>query len=351
MRYFQFLTVALFVLFTSKVFAANDSLQDQSLKIKKTIEHHLLDDHYFTLFEDEEKSRIYGFPLPVILIDGELKIFSSSEFFVGNRVAEQGSDFYVLDHNKIYKSNKDGKKLLIKNKYVKPLDFSITKNVVGLLLTAILMFYIFIRMAKSYKSDYNKVPRGLGRLLEPLILFVRDEIAMPNIGREYKRFMPFLLSVFFLIWTLNILGLTPFGFNVTGSISVTFCLSIFTLLLVNLNGNKNYWKHILWMPGVPYPVRFILLPIEVLGIFSKGVSLMIRLYANNVAGHTVIMGFIAIIYLLNEKLTIGGSIGISMFLTIFIYFIKILAAFLQAYIFTILSSLFIGQAVQTESEH
>jgi len=144
------------------------------------------------------------------------------------------------------------------------------------------------------------------------------------------------------------LGLTPFGFNVTGSISVTFCLALFTLVIVNWKGNKSYWQHIFWMPGVPYPVRLILMPIEVLGIFTKGLSLMIRLYANNMAGHTVIMGLIAIIFLLNEEFTVGGSISISLLLTLFIYVIKILAAFLQAYIFTILSALFIGQAVEQQ---
>ncbi|MBA5791704.1 F0F1 ATP synthase subunit A [Flavobacterium sp. xlx-214] len=346
MKYFQYLIVVFLLFFSFNIFGHNEKSTSKKIKINETIEHHLLDDYYFTLFKDEKEERIYGFPLPVIILDDGLKIFSSSEFINGDKIASYGDHYYVLDHNKIYKSDKSGNKLLFGEKFIKPLDFSITKSVVGLIFIAMLMFVLFVRLANSYKKDYNRVPNGIGRLLEPLILYVRDEIAKPNIGEKYKQYMPFLLSVFFLIWILNIIGLTPFGFNITGNISVTFCLALFTLILVNIKGTKSYWKHIFWMPGVPYSVRLILMPIEVLGIFTKGISLMIRLYANNMAGHTVIMGLIAIIFLLNEELTIGGSIGVSLILTLFIYIIKILAAFLQAYIFTILSALFIGQSVE-----
>ena len=346
MKYFQFIISVLLLFFSFNAFAQDEDHNSKKVKINEAIEHHLLDDYYFTLFKDEKESKIYGFPLPVILIDEGFKVFLSSEFISGDQIAKSGSSYYVLDHNKIYKSYENGEKVIIDGSTVKPLDFSITKSVVGLAFIALLMFAIFIGLSKSYRKDYNKVPNGIGRLLEPLILYVRDEIARPNIGTQYKKFMPFLLSVFFLVWMLNILGLTPFGFNITGNISVTFCLALLTLIIVNVNGSKSYWQHIFWMPGVPYPVRILLIPIEVLGIFTKGVSLMIRLYANNTAGHTVIMGLIAIIFLLNEELTLGGSISISLVLTLFIFIIKLLAAFLQAYIFTILSALFIGQAVE-----
>jgi len=350
MKLFQY-ALSLLLLFVSvKTIAQEEQVSSKSEKISETIEHHLLDDYYFTLFKDEKENKTYGFPLPIILVDQGIKIFSSSAFIEGNKRAKQGDNYYILDHNKIYKTDANGQKILVNGKPVKPFDFSITKSVVGLIFIALLLFLVFTRLAKSYKKDPTQVPSGIGRLLEPLILYVRDEIAKPNIGTKYKQYMPYLLSVFFLIWMVNILGLTPFGFNITGNISVTFCLALLTLLIVNVKGTKSYWQHILWMPGVPYPVRLILLPIEVLGIFTKGLSLMIRLYANNVAGHTVIMGLIAIIFLLNEEFTVGGSISISLLLTLFIYIIKILAAFLQAYIFTILSALFIGQAVE-EHQH
>jgi len=348
MKYFKCLLVFLLSFSSLLVFSKEENGSSKSEKIKETIEHHLLDDYYFTLFKDESEAKTYGFPLPIILLDGGVQLFSSAAFINGNQIAKNGNNYYVLDHNKIYKANAKGEKISKDGQFVKPWDFSITKSVVGLVFIALLLFVVFIGMAKSYRKDHNQVPKGMGRLLEPLILYVRDEIAKPNIGSQYKVFMPFLLSVFFLIWLLNILGLTPFGFNVTGSISVTFCLALFTLVIVNWKGNKSYWQHIFWMPGVPYPVRLILMPIEVLGIFTKGLSLMIRLYANNMAGHTVIMGLIAIIFLLNEEFTVGGSISISLLLTLFIYVIKILAAFLQAYIFTILSALFIGQAVEQQ---
>ena len=350
MKLFQYALSLLLLFFSLTTFAQEKQVSSKSEKINETIAHHLLDDYYFTLFKDEKENKTYGFPLPIILVDQGVKIFSSSAFIQGNQLAKQGDNYYILDHNKIYKADANGQKIMVNGKPVKPFDFSITKSVVGLLFIAFLLFLVFTRLAKSYKKDPTKVPSGMGRLLEPLILYVRDEIAKPNIGTKYKQYMPYLLSVFFLIWTVNILGLTPFGFNITGNISVTFCLALLTLIIVNGKGTKSYWQHILWMPGVPYPVRLILLPIEVLGIFTKGLSLMIRLYANNVAGHTVIMGLIAIIFLLNEEFTVGGSISISLLLTLFIYIIKILAAFLQAYIFTILSALFIGQAVE-EHQH
>jgi F-type H+-transporting ATPase subunit a len=210
---------------------------------------------------------------------------------------------------------------------------------------------MFTALARTYKKGPNTIPTGFSRVLEPLVLFVRDEIARPNIGeKKYKKFMPFLLTVFFLIWVLNLIGLTPLGINVTGNIAVTFCLAIFTLIITNFSANKDYWGHIFWMPGVPVPMKIILAPIELLGIFTKPFSLMIRLFANITAGHSVVMGLLAIIFLFKNLLGTGGSIGVSLALTTFISFIELLVAFLQAFIFTMMSSLFIGMAVQ-EHDH
>ncbi len=326
--------------------------------VKEAIDHHLKDDYYYTFFHDSKTHEHFGFPLPVILFDNGLKVFSSSEFDYGNKVVEKDGQKYALYHGKIYKVDTDVVADAIKydeNHHAtneKPLDFSITKNVVGLLLAAFLLFLGFTALAKTYKTSPNNLPKGFARVLEPLVLYVRDEMAVPNIGEnKYKKFMPYLLSVFFLIFLLNLLGLTPLGLNVTGNISVTLCLALFTFFITNLNGNKDYWKHIFWMPGVPVPMKFVLAPIEVLGMFTKPFSLMIRLFANLTAGHSVVMGLVSVAFLMKGALSTGGAVGISFLLTTFLTFLEILVAFLQAFIFTMLTSLFIGQAVEEHDHH
>ena len=326
----------------------------QAEEIKEYSEHHLQDDHYFSLFTDAKAGVHYGFPLPVILIDNGLKVFSSGEFHHGETVVEKDGQYYKLYHGKIYKTDAEGTLNYDEHNHptnAKPLDFSITKNVVGLMLAALLLFWGFLSLAKTYKKGSNSLPTGVGRILEPLVLYVRDEMAVPNIGHRYKEFMPYLLSVFFLIFILNLLGMTPLGFNVTGNITVTLCLALFTFFITNFKANKDYWKHIFWMPGVPVPFKFILAPIEVLGMFTKPFSLMLRLFANITAGHSVVMGLIAIVYLFQHQLTVPGSIGVSMLLTLVLFFLEILVAFLQAFIFTMLSSLFIGMAVEEHAHH
>ena len=324
--------------------------------VKEYIDHHLKDDHYYSFFGDKELHKHYGFALPIILIDNGLKVFMSSEDFVYNgAVVENGGQYYKYYHGKIYEVN--GPEGTIEyddhhhatNKM--PLDFSITKNVAGLILASVLLFLGFTALAKTYKNGPNALPKGIARGLEPLVIYVRDEMAKPNIGHKYKQFMPYLLSVFFLIFLLNLLGLTPLGLNVTGNISVTVCLAIFTFLYTNLKGNKDYWKHIFWMPGVPVPMKFVLAPIEVLGMFTKPFSLLIRLFANITAGHSVVMGLIAVAFVMQETLSTPGAVGVSFFLTLFLTILEILVAFLQAFIFTMLSSLFIGSAVQEHDHH
>ncbi len=323
-------------------------------EINAHIQHHLKDDYFFNFATNSKTGQSYGFPLPVILIDNGLHIFSSSEFDHGKKVVEKDGNYYKLYHSKIYKTDAAGTITYDEKHHptnAKPLDFSITKNVVGLLLAALLLFLAFLSLAKTYKKGPNNIPTGVGRVLEPLVLYVRDEMAVPNIGHRYKEFMPYLLSVFFLIFLLNLLGLTPLGLNVTGNISITLCLALFTFFITNFKANKDYWKHIFWMPGVPVPFKFILAPIEVLGMFTKPFSLMLRLFANITAGHSVVMGLIAIIYLFQHQLTLGGSIGVSMLLTLVLFFLELLVAFLQAFIFTMLSSLFIGMAVEEHAHH
>ncbi len=314
-------------------------------KVDAYIDHHLQDSHYFIFFSDEEKGAHYGFPLPVILFDDGLKIFSSSKFHHGEEVAEVDGNYYVLNHGKIYKTDAQGSLTFDEHHHAtneKPLDFSITKNVVTMLFVCLLMFLMFTGLAKSYKK--GPIPTGFGRVLEPLIIFIREEVAIPNIGKDkYRKYMGFLLTVFFFIWILNLLGMTPLGVNVTGNISITVCLALFTYVITQFSANKDYWKHIFWMPDVPVPMKIILMPIEILGTLTKPFALLIRLFANITAGHVVIMSLIAMMFVGKN---LASDMPISLGLTLFISIIELLVAFLQAFIFTMLSSLFIGMAVQ-----
>jgi F-type H+-transporting ATPase subunit a len=329
------------------------NLIDTRDEVQEYIQHHLQDAYDFTFFTDGETGKHYGFPLPVIVIDGGVQMFMSSKFDHGHKVAENNGNYYKLYHGKIYKTDAAGTMDFDADHHptnVKPFDISITKSVVGMLLVACMLIFMFGRLAKQYKN--KTIPTGFGRVLEPLVIYVRDEIAKPNIGeKKYKKFMGFLLTVFFFIWILNLLGMTPIGFNVTGQIAVTMCLALFTFIIVQVNGNKNYWMHIFWMPGVPVIMKILLIPIEVLGMLTKPFSLMIRLFANITAGHVVMMSLAAIIVLSKQEFTVGGSAAMSIVLSLFISLIELLVAFLQAYIFTMLSSLFIGMAVAEDDHH
>jgi F-type H+-transporting ATPase subunit a len=313
-------------------------------QIKEVINHHVLDGHEFSLFADEATGAHYGFPLPIILWDNGVHIFSSDKFEHGEAVAESNGNFYKLHHEKIYKTDAAGT-LTEEHGHptnVKPIDLSITKGVLTIMVVALLMFLLFTSLAKSYSKN-GGISSGFGRLFEPIVLYIRDEIAIPNIGeKHYKRYMSYLLTIFFFVWFLNIFGLTPLGINVTGNIAITFGLAVITFIITNLTANKNYWGHIFWMPGVPTPMKIILAPIELLGVFIKPFALMIRLYANIFAGHIVLMSLIGLIFIFKSWL--GSSL--SFMLSFAISIIEILVALLQAYIFTMLSALYFGSAVE-----
>ena len=332
-----------------------DESEDLKFEIKKYIKHHLKDSHsfYLTSFtnNDTGKKTYIEIPMPVILYDNGFKFFMSSDFKHGKEIVVSNETYYRMnyDNNKIYKTNSDGIINISNEGKVlneKPLDFSITKNSATILLVSILMFFLFVSLANSYKIN-NGVSKGIGRFFEPIILYIRDDIAIPNIGlKKYKNYMSFLLTVFFFVWFLNMLGLTPLGVNVTGNIAVTFSLALLTFLITNLTANKNYWGHIFWMPGVPVAIKIVLAPIEFLGVFIKPFSLLIRLYANIQAGHIVLYSLIGLMFIF--KAWIGSSL--SFFLAFFIAIIEILVALLQAYIFTMLSALYFGFAVEDHSE-
>ncbi|MFN0728410.1 F0F1 ATP synthase subunit A [Polaribacter gochangensis] len=332
----------------------NQPKEEKNLKasIKEYINHHLLDSYDFGLFsytDDNKEVHHIGAPLPIILWDNGLKVFLSSKFHHGETVAEVGGNYYKVYHNKIYKTDAEGTITYDAEKHptnAKPLDFSITKNVVFIFLVGLLMFFVFTRMAKNYQK--NALPKGVGRLLEPIILYIRDDIAIPNIGeKHYRKYMSYLLTVFFFVWIINLLGLTPLGVNVTNNIAVTLVLALITFILTNVTANKNYWGHIFWMPGVPKLMRIVLAPIELLGLVIKPFSLMIRLYANITAGHIVLMSIIGLMFIFKSWIGSPLSFGLAFALSL----LELLVAALQAYIFTMLSALYFGSAVEEHDDH
>lgn len=340
------LTLVFSVLFNPFTWAKDDSAHaegsgDLKTEIKSFIDHHLQDSYDFHLTEG------VSFPLPVILWDNGLHVFSSSRFHHGETVAESNGNYYRIFHSKIYKVDGPNGEIMMDDHghalNAKPLDFSITKNVTFIMIVFVLMVLMFSKMAKNYRN--NPLPKGMGRFLEPIIVYVRDEIAKPNIGdKHYKRYMSYLLTIFFFIWIINLMGLTPLGVNVTNNVAVTFSLAIMTYLITTFTGNKNYWKHIFWMPGVPAPMKVILAPIELLGTIIKPFSLMIRLYANITAGHVVLMSIIGMMFIFKNWIGSPLSFGLAFALSL----LELLVAALQAYIFTMLSALYFGAAVEED---
>jgi F-type H+-transporting ATPase subunit a len=283
-------------------------------------------------------------------------VFSSSKFHHGETVAEVDGNFYALSHNKIYKTDAAGTITYDADHHATneaPLDFSITKGVVSIIFTVLLIFFLFKSLADSYAKN-GGIASGAGRFMEPIVLYIRDEIAIPNIGeKHHRKYMSFLLTVFFFVWFLNVLGLTPLGINVTGNIAVTFSLAIFTFLFTNLTGTKDYWLHIFDPLGstmkwyAKAPLYIILIPIEVLGIFIKPFSLLIRLYANMQAGHIVLMSLIGLMFIFKSWLGSPLSFGLAFAISL----IEVLVALLQAYIFTMLSALYFGFAAEEHEHH
>lgn len=233
-------------------------------------------------------------------------------------------------------------------------DFSITKNVFTMMLAALLLILIFSSVRNGYRTNEGKAPSGIQSFFEPFFVFIRDEVAKPNIGlKHYERFMPFILTLFFFILFCNLLGLMPFfpgGANVTGNLAVTFVLAVFAFVITNINGNRHYWQHIFWMPGIPAWVKTILTPVEVLGLVIKPFSLMIRLFANISAGHIIILSLIGLIFVFGENGTSfgGGVVGaiVGGAFTAFMNLIELLVAFLQAFVFAMLTASYIGAAVE-----
>jgi len=323
-------------LFSNQVLAEGTTpdTTKKAFDAKATILEHIGDSHVWPVIAEK------WLPLPIILYtDKGLESFSSGKLMPEGTVYKGEKYSYKLEENKIKvvdaSGNVDGSAKLY--------DFSITRNVVSMFMTLVILLIIFLSIAGSYKKRIGKAPKGLQSFLEPVILFVRDDIAIPNIGIKAHRFLPLLLTIFFFILINNLFGMIPFfpgGYNLTGNIAVTAVLSVIIFFVVNLNGNKHYWKHI-FVPN-PWWLFFIMIPVEIVGIFTKPIALMIRLFANITAGHILILSLISLIFIFK---TIAVA-PVSIVFVVFMDAIELLVAFLQAYIFTLLAALFIGMAIE-----
>jgi len=330
--------------------AANESAahEPEAFNVTETILDHIKDDHSWHLWGHT------SLPLPVILYTPKgFEVFSSAKF--------------MNEHHEeiVYKGNYDYKIIEGKVKIVKLVDatevvdveaskvlwdFSITKNVASLFVSVLILLVVLLTAARAYKkTGITSAPKGVQSFMEPIVLFVRDEVAIPNIGKKkFAKYMPFLLTIFFLVLVNNFLGLVPFfpgGANVSGNIAFTMTLAVCVFVVVNLSANKNYWEHIFWMPGMHWSMKLFLAPIELIGVFTKPISLMIRLFANITAGHILVLSLICLIFIF--KTVYASAIAVPF--AVFIGMIELLVAFLQAYIFTMLSAMYIGMA--TEEHH
>lgn len=331
------------------------SHENKEFNAGELINDHIGDSHDFHIAD--WNGHPVSFSLPIILwTNNGLTVFSSENFHHDNTgehvVSENGQDF-VRYKEVIYYADKystlaeDAKSAF--NFEARPLDFSITKNVFSMLLSAIVLLLLFVAVASSYKKN-QLAPKGLAGFLEPLIVFVRDDIAIPNIGKKkYAKYMPYLLTIFFFVWINNMFGLIPFfpfSSNLTGNIYFTFVLALITFIVTTLSGNKDYWKHIL-MPPVPKLLYPIMIPVEIIGTLTKPFALMIRLFANITAGHIIILSLVSLIFIFKTVAVAPISGAFVLFMSV----LELLVAALQAYVFTLLTALFIGQAVEEHDHH
>jgi F-type H+-transporting ATPase subunit a len=331
---------------------------------------HILDAHEFHFFDLTHKDGSVtpvGIPLPVILYSPQrgFDIFMSSKFHHGehdhagyrllngenlDKLKEHGYDLKKegLSAGKIIAIDENGNW----DKTVKFYDISLSRNVVQMIIALILLVWVMITIAKRYQKGegVNTAPKGMQSLLEPIIIFVRDDIVKPNLGDKWEKYLPYILTLFFFILINNIFGLIPGTANVTGNIAFTLVLAVIAFIVLLLSSKKPYWTHILNPPGVPLPIKFILVPVEIMSLIVKPTALTIRLFANMVAGHIIIICLISLIFIfsaMNKAIGIGTS-PLAVGFTVFIYFIEILVAFLQAYIFAMLTAVFVGETYAGE---
>ena len=333
--------------------AAPQNHEAKGFNAGELIMEHIADEHGWHLWGTTTVS------LPVIVYNQQrgLSIFSSSKFehghaaYMGYRLSEKGKIEAVNETSEIAADVATVNEEITAATY----DFSITKNVLSILVTITIMMLVFLSVAKAYTKRKGLAPTGLQNAMEAIILFMRDDVIKAGIGeKKFEKYVPYLLTLFFFIWINNLLGLIPIfpgGANVTGNISVALVLATLTFIITTISGNKNYWQHIFAMPGVPKGVLVLLTPIEILGVFLRPFVLMIRLFANIAAGHIIALSFFCLIFIFGQETLYGagGGLGVSplsIVFTVFMGFLELLVAFLQAYVFTLLSSIYIGAAVE-----
>jgi F-type H+-transporting ATPase subunit a len=366
----------------------HDTHDQAQFQAAETAFHHIANHNLFSIGP-------WNFPLPCILysVEDGLDIFLSSKFNFdrwghGNgrtayrkyileggsiyrvtdpqfpdgsvnigHVAEEGEELFVCYEGNPFelevKSTMDGG--LFGGGVTSFYDFSVTKNVVTMILVSVILIWIFISIARAYRNRDGMAPKGLQSFMEPIFLFIQDEVAKPFLGEKWEKYLSLLMALFFFILGLNLIGQIPFlgNPNVTGNLAVTLALAIFAFVVTNLSGKRNYWSHVLWMPGVPTLIKVLVItPVEILGLFIKPFTLMLRLFANITAGHMVVLSFIGLIFIFGESGTslAGAGIGavVSVPLTIFMMAIELLVAFIQAFVFTILTASYIGAAVEDD---
>jgi len=328
---------------------------EEEFNATEYIMEHVSDSHDWHILTKKDGHHV-AVPLPVILYSKHsgFHVFMSSKIAHGHM-----HEGFQMGHGSIEVVNKKGETVekSLDGKIVEvdehgalleaglPLDFSITKNVFMMMLSVIILLWVFLSLARAYKKMGISEPKGLAGFIEPVIVFIEEDIAIPNIGEEkYARFMPYLLTVFFFILLNNLMGLIPFfpfGANVTGNIAVTMVLAVITFLITQFSSNRWHWQHVFNTPGVPKPLLVIMIPVEIIGLFTKPFALMVRLFANITAGHIIVLSLISMIFIFKSIFVAVPSL----LMVIFMDFIELLVAFLQAYIFTLLSALFIGMAM------
>ena len=309
--------------------------------------------HFFTILGHPVE-----LPLPIILYVPKqgFSFFISSRFHHGETpyngfqlMTEEYIQHYHLGENKYFPQriiavHPDGSP----NLDIPVYDFSLTRNVLQMMLSAILLILIFKGFARKYARDPHKAPHGFQNAVEPFVLFIRDDVARPYLGNKADKYLPFLLTIFFFIWINSLLALIPGSANVAGNLAFTGVLAAFTFIFILTSTNGAYWEHIFWPPGVPLWVKPILIPVEILGIFTKPFALMIRLFANMLAGHMIILSIISLVFIFGGLAVAAGwgfSI-VSVLFTVFMYFVELLVGLIQAFIFANLSALFIAQAFE-----
>jgi len=317
----------------------------EPFNFSEMILHHIADSHEWHLASIGHTH--ITIPLPIIILskDRGIEIFSSSKFHSEGELHEGEKEEHTY---KGYYIDEEDHKIKHVESDRRIVDISITKNVASMLISIALLCGIFITIANRYRNHKGEAPKGIQSLFEPLIIFVRDDIVKTNIGgKNAEKFLPYMLTLFFFILFNNLLGLLPGGANLTGNIAVTLTLAVLTLILTLLNSKSNYWLHIFAPPGIPLWLLPIMVPVEILGVFTKPIALMIRLFANITGGHIVILSFVGLIFLFKNATVALASIPVVVAMN----FLELLVAFLQAYIFTLLSCMYIGSAVEEHGEH